>query len=47
VTTAVSAGETRELKGRIPELEQALGKKTRENEILAQAAKLVHGSKRI
>jgi transposase len=47
VTTAVSAGETRELKGRICELEQALGKKTLENEILAEAAKLAHERKRI
>ncbi len=47
MTSAVSAGETRELKGRIRELEQVLGKKTRENEILAEAAKLAHESKRI
>jgi transposase len=47
VTSAVSAGETRELKGRIRELEQVLGKKTHEDEILAKAAKLAHESKRI
>lgn len=48
MTTAVFAGETRELKkGESGELEQALGKKTRENEILARAAKFAHECKRI
>jgi transposase len=35
------------LKRRIRELEQALGKKTLKNEILAEAAKLAHERKRI
>jgi len=47
VTTAVSGGEARKLIERIRELEQVLGKKTHEDEILAKAAKLAHESKRI
>ena len=37
----VSADEVRELKRRIAELRRVLGKKTLENEMLAEVAKLV------
>ena len=38
----VAAGEVRELKRRIRELERVLGKKTLENEILRDAVELAH-----
>jgi transposase len=41
----VAAGEVRELKRRIRELERVLGKKTLENEILRVAVELAHQKK--
>ena len=43
----VAAGEVRELKRRILELERVLGKKTLENEILRDAVELAHQKKLI
>lgn len=43
----VAAGEVRELKRRIRELERVLGKKTLENEILRDAVELAHQKKLI
>lgn len=43
----VSAGEVRELKRRIRELERVLGKKTLENEILKEAVQVAHEKKLI
>jgi len=43
----VAAGEVRELKRRIRELERVLGKKTLENEILRDAVELAHPKKLI
>ena len=43
----VAAGEVRELKSRIQELERVLGKKTREIQILRDAVELAHQEKLI